>query len=135
MQMAAIDFDMADALGDLIRVGLVREIGTGEVLEVVPVQDAIAIMSIRNYPEEAAEEPVAKMVRSSGSWSNVPGMVVDQSASRIGTEGHRDGSLGGPMAVWFVLEHLVHVLLRLWCSGGRDSRARLLCLATLEMRY
>eukprot|EP00892_Ulva_mutabilis_P001914 jgi/Ulvmu1/11723/UM008_0136.1 len=66
-QMAAIDFDMADALGDLIRVGLVREVGDGECLEVVPIREAVDIMSIRNYPEEAAEVPVAVVARQGAS--------------------------------------------------------------------
>lgn len=56
LQAVAVDFDMTDALGDILREGLVHEIGGGDMMQAVPLPAAIEAMSIRNYPEQAAEQ-------------------------------------------------------------------------------
>lgn len=57
--MEPVDFDMADALGDIVREGLVHEIGGSDMIQAVPLPAAVAAMSIRNYPETAAEAAAA----------------------------------------------------------------------------
>eukprot|EP00892_Ulva_mutabilis_P001913 jgi/Ulvmu1/11722/UM008_0133.1 len=62
-EMAAIDFDMEDALGDVVDEGLVQAVGDGDMLRAVPLREAVDVMSIRNYPEAAADDRAASMAR------------------------------------------------------------------------
>eukprot|EP00892_Ulva_mutabilis_P001912 jgi/Ulvmu1/11721/UM008_0132.1 len=62
-EMAAIDFDMADALRDVLDTGLVEPVGDGSELRAVPLHEAVDVMSIRNYPEAAADERAASVAR------------------------------------------------------------------------
>lgn len=54
---------MADALGDVVKAGIVREVGDGDMLQAVPLSEAVDLMSIRNYPEESVENRAVGVAR------------------------------------------------------------------------
>lgn len=61
--MEPVDFDMADALGDIVREGLAFvDVGEGA-LQAVPLPDAVETMSIRNYQEETPQDRQALAAR------------------------------------------------------------------------
>jgi hypothetical protein len=57
LQGAVVDFDMTAVLQELVRIGLLIEDQSKGTICAVPIDRAIEIMSIRNYPEGAAEMP------------------------------------------------------------------------------
>jgi hypothetical protein len=57
LQGAVVDFDMTAVLQELVRIGLLIEDQRNGTICAVPIERAIEIMSIRNYPEGAAQMP------------------------------------------------------------------------------
>lgn len=77
---AVVDFDMSAALAELVRMKIVTQNEAQGTICAVPIETAVNALSIRNYPEDAAEMPYLSGGRRASrlDWTKRPDSLRSQ---------------------------------------------------------